>query len=289
MKEENILTYNNGLWLKVSVVLVILLAVSYIAYAFSVKNPNGATFVGILYGIIGLIAILLLMYYGIRKRKYKNTLGTLKGWLSFHVYIGLLTLLIVPMHAGFKFGLNIHTLAFVLMAIVVISGMFGAYFYINNPVNFTKYGNELLYSQFDDEINKLIKQMRIIARNKSQVFVQKCDEAVTSGIPKSQKGWQLILGNPEKFMPSESEYLSRVQIDLSRIPETEREDYQRLAVISLQKMELQRRFVSQVRIKNILEAWLYIHLPISFAMLVALTVHIVSVIYFNGFSLFIPL
>jgi len=289
MKEENILTCNNGLWLKVSVVLVILLAVSYIAYAFSVKNPNGATFVGILYGIIGLIAILLLMYYGIRKRTYKNTLGTLKGWLSFHVYIGLLTLLIVPMHAGFKFGLNIHTLAFVLMAIVVISGMFGAYFYINNPMKFTKYGNELIYDQFDDEINKLVKQMRSIARNKSQIFVQKCEEAVTYGIPKSQKGWQLLFGNPEKFMPSESEYLSRVQIDMSRMPEMEREDYQRLAVISLQKMELQRRFVSQVRIKNILEAWLYIHLPISFAMLVALTVHIVSVIYYNGFSLFIPL
>ena len=75
---------------------------------------------------------------------------------------------------------------------------------------------------------------------------------------------------------------------MSRIPENEREDYKRLAVIGLQKMELQKRFVLQMRIKNILEAWLYIHLPVSFVMLVALTVHIVSVIYYSGFSMFLP-
>ena len=212
----------------------------------------------------------------------------LKGWLSFHIYIGLLTLLIVPMHAGFKFDLNVHTLSFVLMVIVVISGMFGAYLYINYPVKFTKYGYELLYAEFDDEINKLIKQMHSISRNKSQFFVQKCDEAISYGLPKGQVGWQLVFGSVRKYIPSQSDYINNVQNYMSRIPEKERKDFQRLTVISLQKMELQNRFVSQMRIKNILDAWLYIHLPVSFAMLIALAVHIVSVIYYNGFSMFLP-
>lgn len=288
MKEENIFTYNNSFWLKIFIYLLIVLTASYIAYALSVSNTNGATFVGLMYGVVALIAVILLMYYGIRKRTYKNTLGTLKGWLSFHVYIGLLVLLIVPMHAGFKFGVNVHTLAFVLMAIVIVSGMFGAYFYINYPVEFTKYGNELLYAQFDDEINKLVKQMRGISRNKSQIFAQECEQAVSLGIPESQRGWRLIFGNAAKYIPSETEYLNQIQRDMNQVPEIERKDYQRLAVVSLQKMELQKRFVSQMRIKNILEAWLYVHLPVSFIMLVALTVHIVSVIYYNGFSMFLP-
>ncbi len=211
MKDENILTYNNSFWLKISILLLLVLIASYIAYALSVKNTNGATFVGLMYGVVGLIAVILLMYYGIRKRTYNKTVGTLKGWLSFHVYIGLLVLLIVPMHAGFQFGVNVHTLAYVLMAIVIISGMFGAYFYINYPVQFTKYGNELLYDQFDDEINKLIKQMRGIAKNKSNTFVQQCEEAISYGIPKSKIGWQLIFGKAEKYIPSNSEYLDQVQ------------------------------------------------------------------------------
>lgn len=286
-EDENVLNYGNGLWFKLSAISVILLVASYIAYAYYTEVPNGATFVGLMYGVVGLAAILLLMYYGIRKRIYRKTIGTLKGWLSFHIYIGLLTMLIVPMHAGFRFGINVHTLAFVLMAVVVISGIFGAYFYINFPVRFTRYGSELLYDEFDEEINKLINQMRVLAKGKSKNFVQKCEGAVAYGLPKGHKGWRLVFGSG-KNSPSESEYLKQVREDLDIIPDSEREDYQRLAVLSLQKMDLQNRFVSQMRIKNILDAWLYIHLPVSFVMLVALAVHIISEIYYNGFTMFLP-
>lgn len=286
-EDENVLNYNNGLWFKLSFLSLILLIASYVVYAYYTENPNGATFVGLMYGVVGLIAILLLMYYGVRKRTFKKTLGTLKGWLSFHIYIGLLTMLIVPMHAGFKFGVNVHTLAFLLMALVVISGIFGAYFYINFPVKFTRYGSELLYDEFDDEINKLVNQMRALAKNKSKLFVQKCEEAIRYGLPKGHRGWRLIFGTGQNA-PSESEYLKRVQKDLEVIPASERGDYERLAVLFLQKMDLQTRFVSQMRIKNILDAWLHVHLPVSFVMLIALAVHIISVIYYNGFTMFLP-
>jgi len=287
-EDENVLNYNNRFWFKIFIISLVLLIISYIFYAYYQRNPNGATFVGLLYGVLGLLAILLLMYYGIRKRTYNTTFGTLKGWLSFHIYIGVLTLVIVPMHAGFKFGINVHSLSFLLMAIVVLSGLFGTYFYINFPVKFTKYGKELLYDEFDDEINKFINQMYILSKKKSKFFVQKCEEAISYGVPKGQKAWQIIFNIGSKNATSESDYSTQINKDLHKIQESERDDYQRLAVLSLQKIELQNRFLAQMRIKNILEVWLYIHLPVSFAMLVALTIHIVSVIYYNGFSMFIP-
>jgi len=287
-EDEDVLNYNNRFWFKIFIISLVLLIISYIFYAYYQRNPNGATFVGLLYGVLGLLAILLLMYYGIRKRTYNTTFGTLKGWLSFHIYIGVLTLVIVPMHAGFKFGINVHSLSFLLMAIVVLSGLFGTYFYINFPVKFTKYGKELLYDEFDDEINKFINQMYILSKKKSKFFVQKCEEAISYGVPKGQKAWQIIFNIGSKNATSESDYSTQINKDLHKIQESERDDYQRLAVLSLQKIELQNRFLAQMRIKNILEVWLYIHLPVSFAMLVALTIHIVSVIYYNGFSMFIP-
>jgi len=287
-EDENILNYNNALWLKIFLLTLILLIISYIVYAHYVKNPNGATFIGLLYGIVGLLAIILLMYYGVRKRTYNTTFGTLKGWLSFHVYIGLLTLVIVPMHAGFKFGVNVHTLSFLLMAIVVLSGIFGAYFYLNFPIRFTKYGNELLYDRFDEELNKIVNQMRGLANNKSKYFIEKCEEAISYGIPKGQRGWQLVFNLGTIGLSSEKGYINQMDRDIGKIQESERDDYQRLAILSLQKIELQRRFIAQMRIKNVLESWLYLHLPVSFVMVLALAVHIISVIYYNGFSMFIP-
>ncbi|MGQ0793526.1 MAG: hypothetical protein ACT4NX_05490 [Deltaproteobacteria bacterium] len=286
-ENENILNYNGSFWFKITFLSFIVLIVSYIVYAQNEPNPSGATPMGLLYGILGLAAILLLMYYGIRKRKYVGNVGTLKGWLSFHIYIGVLTLLIVPMHAGFKFDLNVHTLAFALMAVVVISGIFGGYFYVNFPIRFTKQGGELLYDKFDDEINKLIGQMRALAKGKSALFAQKAEEAISYGLPKGRSGWGLVFGSYKSGI-SESEYMNRLQKDLTSIPEAEREDYQRLAVAYLQKAELQKRFVSQMRIKNLLEAWLHIHLPVSFAMLIALTAHIVSMLYYNSYRMFLP-
>lgn len=287
-EDENILNYNKALWFKIFLISLILLIISYIAYAHYVENPNGATFIGLLYGIIGLLAIILLMYYGVRKRTYNTTFGTLKGWLSFHVYIGFLTLIIVPMHAGFKFGVNVHTLSFLLMAIVVLSGIFGAYFYLNFPIRFTKYGNELLYDGFDEEIKKIVNQMRGLAKNKSKYFIDITEEAISYGVPAGQRGWWLVFNLGIKGLSSEKGYLSQMDKDIGKIQESEREDFQRLAILSLQKIELQRRFIAQMRIKNVLESWLYIHLPVSFVMLLALAVHIVSVIYYNGFAMFIP-
>src|SRR5262245_64891428 len=96
----NFLTYRNNLWLKIALVTLVFLTVSYVIYA-SNMPPHGGTTVGLVYGTIGMIAIALLMYYGIRKRSYYANNGSLQSWLSFHSYIGVVTLILIPMHAGF--------------------------------------------------------------------------------------------------------------------------------------------------------------------------------------------
>jgi uncharacterized membrane protein len=65
------------------------------------------------------------------------------------------------------------------------------------------------------------------------------------------------------------------------IPEEEQEAFKRLGVLATQKWELERSLVSQMRLQNLLEAWLYVHLPVSVALMVAVLLHIIIVFYYG--------
>jgi uncharacterized membrane protein len=85
---ENFLAYRRYFWGKLTLATTLVLVISYILYSRRV-SPNGATLVGLIYGIVSFLAILLLMYYGMRKRSYTAKHWPLRAWLSFHVYIAL--------------------------------------------------------------------------------------------------------------------------------------------------------------------------------------------------------
>jgi hypothetical protein len=258
------------------------LVISYIIYSRRV-SPNGATLVGLIYGIISFLAILLLMYYGMRKRSYTAKHWALRAWLSFHVYIGTMTLLLVPLHAGFKFGFDIHTLAYVLLVIVVVSGILGAALYLLLPRYFRQFGEELTYplgQNSDEELQKIIQQMRTLTVDKSQGFADACQAEIEYGIPKRHVGWGLL------WRKRATAAILVTQIEVFRdylvhIPAAEHGAFQDLARLATQKRYLQHRMVAQMRLQNLLEAWLYIHLPVSIVMLVAVIIHILLVFYYG--------
>jgi hypothetical protein len=70
------------------------------------------------------------------------------------------------------------------------------------------------------------------------------------------------------------------QTQLGQLPDAERGDFQRLAVLATQKRELEYRLAAQMRLQNILQVWLYVHLPMSIAMTVAIVIHIFVVFYY---------
>ena len=66
--------------------------------------------------------VLWMAWYGVRKRRYRASSTSLQGWLSAHVYLGLAAIVIATLHSGLELGLNLHTLTYVLMLVVVLSG-----------------------------------------------------------------------------------------------------------------------------------------------------------------------
>src|SRR5581483_3291145 len=117
--------------------------------------PNGSTWLGYTLGTIAALLVIFLALFGIRKRTFGSTVGTAIGWVSAHVYLGLAALLIATLHTGMHFGANVHTLAYVLMCLVTLSGCWGVYAYMRLPGAMMHQRGNLRRSEFLRQIAEI--------------------------------------------------------------------------------------------------------------------------------------
>src|SRR5919112_1584129 len=117
------------LWRRIFIVLLAGTSASY--YYYSQKEfPHGGSTWGLGYGIAGTALILLLAFFGIRKRWYRSRFGTLEQWLQSHIYLGILALVILLFHTGGRFNDKVAVATLILVAVVVVSGIIGAVLYV---------------------------------------------------------------------------------------------------------------------------------------------------------------
>jgi hypothetical protein len=274
---NSFLTYRSGRWLWISTAIAIGLVLHYVIYQ-SRTVAYGGSIEGLLYGVAGTGLIAILMYLGHRKRTYASSTGTLQGWVSAHVYLGLLTLLLIPMHAGFRFGWDVHTLAFVLLAVVVFSGMVGIYLYHNIPGRLTSYEAGQQADKIDPEMARLLSDMRALVKDKSDVLVQIYKDEVATSQNRAPKGWSLLLkGLGGDLLAVRSADLAR---RVSGIPPEDQATFQILSQLLLKKTQLEVNLLHQMRLRNALQAWLLVHVPVSIAMVFAVGIHLIAVFWY---------
>jgi len=69
------------------------------------------------------------------------------------------------------------------------------------------------------------------------------------------------------------------------VPKDEQEELRQMLVVSRQRKELLLRMIYQQRYKNVLESWLYIHVPVTIVLLVFAALHIAAVFYYGRLPL----
>lgn len=128
---ESFLRHRNYFYLKFAVVASAAAVAIYLLSG--LPRHNGGTWLGYGLGTISALIIVWLTALGLRKRAITPGRWSLKGWTSAHVYLGLALVVLATLHTGFQFGWNVHTLAYGLMLLVIVSGLFGIYFYATIP------------------------------------------------------------------------------------------------------------------------------------------------------------
>jgi hypothetical protein len=225
--------------------------------------------------------MLWLTALGIRKRAITRGSWSLKAWVSAHIYLGLALVAIVTLHTGFQFGWNVHTLAYALMLGVIVTGIIGVFAYAYLP--------------------------RWLSDNRAEMTQEQMIETLRTQDARLQEG----------ALPLDPEYAALVRLSLKRtvidggffqrltgyygncgtlraLARFERlkrrngwpnDPVQQAALeqvwnILKQKREALARLRRHIRTRSLLELWLFVHVPLTFAMLAAVTAHIVSVFFY---------
>jgi len=68
---------------------------------------------------------------------------------------------------------------------------------------------------------------------------------------------------------------------LTLVPKEEQDELRQMLVVARQRREFLLRLIYQQRYKNVLESWLYVHVPFTIALLVLAVVHVVAVFYYG--------
>ncbi len=286
---ESILAFRKRRYLWVAIVLSLLAIAAYL-FDDPQEPPNGGTVLGYTLGTLGALLVIWLTWFGVRKRRYSSTLGTVQGWLSAHVYLGIALLVIVLLHAGFQFGVNVHTLAFVLLVLVVASGFWGVFIYLKYPERASANRDGSSRPELMDQLEDLDRRAQRIASELSHDF----QEVIESSRVRTQLGstlWARLRGRdlsqvvlhqdgqtsvvPNPGQEAALDWLANEQSratdpdSLAKIGE--------LSALIRNKRQLLRQIAEDLRLQATMETWLYLHVPLTAGLLVALAAHIITV------------
>jgi hypothetical protein len=267
-----------------------------LAYVFCpLREPkSGGTWMGYTLGTIGALLIVYLAWYGVRRRTF-GAGGSATGWLSAHVYFGFLLMLVATLHCGFQFGWNVHTAAYVLLVFVVLSGAWGIYAYAKYPSLIIKQRGNVSRAELVEEIYQLDgRALRVAA-----VLPADVHDLLADSIRRTQVGgsiWAMLRGYDESavLIPAGGGLPSRVVPNpgqkaliealagrlAAQADSTEISKMHTLLDIVARKASLVARLQKDVQLQSLIQFWLYLHLPLCFALLVALVAHILAVFFY---------
>ncbi len=85
----------------------------------------GGTPLGLIYGIVAFAIFVFAALLSLRKKIPLWRIGTVQRWLRAHIWLTLLTIPLVILHSGFRFGGPMTATLLMLYAVVMVSGIYG--------------------------------------------------------------------------------------------------------------------------------------------------------------------
>ena len=283
---ETFLTHRSGRWAKWAVALIIASAIGYWAEDLRVP-PNGGSVFGYTSGTIAAVLMLVLTYLGRRKRHYGSKLGTVKGWTSAHVYLGVALIGLTLLHSGFQVGWNWHTLAFALMLIVCFSGIYGVWAYQHYPALIDRNNLSQTRGALIDQLLALDQEIAA-SLTRHEPLIASMVQGSLERTALADRWLDILRGNdrsevllPGKGLVPNKDMTALIDYLIEQIEEGAQGDtalnLQSLITSLGERATLISRIKEDLRLVTLTRIWLIVHIPLAFAAVVAVIIHVITV------------
>jgi len=303
------LVYRNYFYAKVAGALVALALLTYLLYD-PLHGHSGSTWLGYTLGTISFGLMVWLAWFGVRKRQFQTGRGSVRAWVSAHVYLGMALLVTATLHSGFHFSFNLHTVAYVLLCAVVVSGLYGILVYSILPRRITENRRDLPPRAMLAEIYRLDDTALRLADKVSPEIHAIVSRSVAN-VRIGGSAWQQITGRYEGrndrglrvLAEKRSDQLRReagkgkallstqaldrletVVVMADQLFESKQrnqaDEIKRILDMLSQRKALVERLNHDVTLRARLNVWLYLHVPLTVGLLVAVLAHVIAVFYY---------
>jgi hypothetical protein len=233
---------------------------------------------GLTYGALAAILMVGTAMLGLRRRMtrfaLKAGLGNAQSWLQFHLYSGVLFLLLMFMHCGFRQPHGILTWWLWFLSIwVAASGLLGVVLQKWIPRLLTSgLAIEVVYERIPELINEISE--------KADDLLETCADPIKDFY---QKHIAMALVTPRPRLIYCIDITGGIQSRLKQfdylrgfLSSGEKEKLNELEAFYKTKLEIDAHYTLQ----RILRLWLYTHVPLSLALLILLGAHLFAVLYY---------
>jgi hypothetical protein len=224
--------------------------------------------------------ILLLAFYNGRKKLPFLPLLSSEEWLQVHIYAGLLTGVLFAVHVSYKIpsGWFNGMLAW-LYILVMASGFVGLYLSRAIPKRLTARGGEVL-------LERIPAIRRQLQEQAGQLAAQSAGETKPGTLAgfyaKDLKGFfdgpQNCWSHWTKDEAPVNRILTKISVFNRYLNDEDRVKLEKIAGLVRQKDGLDYQYAHQL----VLKAWLFVHIPLTYSLLLWTLVHIVLVFAFSG-------
>ena len=222
------------------------------------------------------VMIFLALYNGRKKIPFLPS-GKSEAWLQLHIYFGYFTVVLFAIHVNFRIPDGwFEGILTILFGIVTISGFVGLFLTRVLPKRLTTRGGEVIYER--------IPALRTTLREEAEKLVFATDIKSTTIAELYVKQLSVFFAKPRYYWP----HLVDSRAPLNAIV---RELDEIRPFVSAQERPLLEKLTELVRRKDgldyhralqlTLKVWLFVHLPITYALMIFSLAHLIVVFAFS--------
>jgi hypothetical protein len=290
---------SHRVWIVTTAILFLLATLAYIIYAqLFPGGPSGGTWPGLIFGILGSALMIAAGLLSARKKMPTRRIGRASTWLKAHIWLGLLSLPLIVYHSAFRLGGLVEQLLWIALLTVIFSGIFGMVMqhYIPRAMS-ARVPLETIYEQIDricevmrDEADQLVEEVcgplpehlkPAEAAEAKPARKKKVEPAPGSG-PLKEFYLRQVRTFLDPVYRRSNRLANATQSDglfeqmRKRLPPELAPPLDQLSAFCDER----RQLAVQVRLHHWMHGWLFIHVPLSFALLGLGLAHAIMALYY---------